>query len=542
MSINPTGYALGGNPLNSAPSLWSDDVEETTQQSENTSTYSDKSINPQGYNLGGAPTNTAPSLWGEDEKTTWTIEAEATVDDTTGTPDVDVTESSDPTTKTKTFSFAFSGLKGADGTNGVGITSIARTGTSGLVDTYTILFTNGQSTTFTVTNGEKGDPGIGIQGDPGNGISDIEKTSTSGLVDTYTISFTDGTSTTFTVTNGAPGHSGSDGVGITSIAKTSTSGLVDTYTITFTNGTTTTFTVTNGTSGTDGVSPEVTIATITGGHRVTITDADHPTGQSFNVMDGTSGADGVTPVISATASVGTGTGTPSVSVTKSGTDAAPSFAFAFDNLKGANGTNGQGVPTGGTAGQVLTKVDGTDYNTQWSTPQSGGGNPIYRASSAATYLSVIYNHINTGSNYFPLSITRIAASKVGFGYGNYVRSAYSYDRDGTALEQYFNSVSVLSFNVTNIQKPWLNGSRYCSRAIGRMQLTSNNITYVYVGQFILFWMSASAIGIVPFGAFWLSNNAMHGECDLYSGIDRFFSVNAADVTDFEGYYTVGERV
>lgn len=42
----------------------------------------------------------------------------------------------------------------------------------------------------------------------------------------------------------------------------------------------------DGQDGTDGVSPEVTIATITGGHRVTITDADHPTGQSFDVMDG----------------------------------------------------------------------------------------------------------------------------------------------------------------------------------------------------------------------------------------------------------------
>jgi hypothetical protein len=37
------------------------------------------------------------------------------------------------------------------------------------------------------------------------------------------------------------------------------------------------------------------------------------------------------------------------------------------------GTSGVGVPTGGTAGQVLSKIDGTDYNTQWVTPASGGG-------------------------------------------------------------------------------------------------------------------------------------------------------------------------
>ena len=40
-----------------------------------------------------------------------------------------------------------------------------------------------------------------------------------------------------------------------------------------------------GQPGDDGVSPAVTVTTIPGGHRVTITDSDHPTGQSFDVMD-----------------------------------------------------------------------------------------------------------------------------------------------------------------------------------------------------------------------------------------------------------------
>ena len=44
-----------------------------------------------------------------------------------------------------------------------------------------------------------------------------------------------------------------------------------------------------GATGADGYSPEVTITTITGGHRVTITDADHPSGQSFDVLDGAPG-------------------------------------------------------------------------------------------------------------------------------------------------------------------------------------------------------------------------------------------------------------
>lgn len=92
---------------------------------------------------------------------------------------------------------------------------------------------------------------IFVAGEDGRGIESIVKTSTSGLVDTYTITYTDATTSTFNVTNGAQGAQGADGVGITSIDKTSTSGLVDTYTITMSNGTTSTFEVTNGMDGVD---------------------------------------------------------------------------------------------------------------------------------------------------------------------------------------------------------------------------------------------------------------------------------------------------
>lgn len=92
------------------------------------------------------------------------------------------------------------GDKGDRGATGNGIVSIVKTGTSGLVDTYTITFTDGTTETFTVTNGDKGDKGD--TGDTGNGIASITKTATVGKVDTYTITYTDGTTTTFDVTNG----------------------------------------------------------------------------------------------------------------------------------------------------------------------------------------------------------------------------------------------------------------------------------------------------------------------------------------------------
>lgn len=149
------------------------------------------------------------------------------------------------------------------GKDGRGIVSIIKTSTIGLVDTYTITYTDNTTSTFNVTNGKDGingqDGKDGADGQDGVGIASITKTGTQGLVDTYTITMTNGTTYAYQVTNGkdgengrdgADGQDGTDGVGIVSITKTSTSGLVDTYTILLTNGTTTTFTVTNGSDAT----------------------------------------------------------------------------------------------------------------------------------------------------------------------------------------------------------------------------------------------------------------------------------------------------
>lgn len=65
---------------------------------------------------------------------------------------------------------------------------------------------------------------------------------------------------------------------------------------------------TPGTDGTDGVSPGVTISAITGGHRVTITDKDHPSGQSFDVMDGSGAGDMQKSVYDANSTVSTAGG------------------------------------------------------------------------------------------------------------------------------------------------------------------------------------------------------------------------------------------
>ena len=89
-----------------------------------------------------------------------------------------------------------------------------------------------------------------------------------------------------------------------------------------------------GPAGADGISPTITVTDITGGHRVTITDADGP--HSFDVMDG------------------------------------------------------EGIPAGGTTGQVLVKLSDADYSTAWSdkTPvvDVSGTTPVITALPGIRYV------------------------------------------------------------------------------------------------------------------------------------------------------------
>ena len=131
----------------------------------------------------------------------------------------------------------------------------------------------------------------GPPGNTGNGISSIALLQTVGLDKTYRITMTDETHYDFTVT---------DGNGISGVTFNP-----ETYTLTLTFDDGTSYTTGSlrgapGAPGNDGISPAVTITTITGGHRVTITDRDHPQGQTFDVMDG---AGNVTSVAGKTGAV-----------------------------------------------------------------------------------------------------------------------------------------------------------------------------------------------------------------------------------------------
>lgn len=105
---------------------------------------------------------------------------------------------------------------------------------------FKFVFADGTSVTtpsVTLPRGAKGDTGAtGATGATGNGIASITKTGTSGLIDTYTILYTNGSTQTFTVTNGAQGEAGqdgTDGVGVSNMTIASNTGVV---TVTYTDG------------------------------------------------------------------------------------------------------------------------------------------------------------------------------------------------------------------------------------------------------------------------------------------------------------------
>lgn len=312
------------------------------------------------------------------------------------------------------------GQNGQDGADGNGISSIDYKSTDAQGNyIYTVSYTDGQSDDITIPKGADGAGIASIVKDntpPNYGynkttvwcnVRDYHGTADQGtLVDNksitvylstnYIVTYTDGTTQTITINNG-------DALVITNyrknilidgviceqldISKTIPGGATTfIYRINIPHGTDGT-NGTNGTDGTDGVSPEVTITSITGGHAVTITDADHPSGQTFNVMDGvdgtngtngtdgTDGTDGVSPEVTITSI----TGGHAITITDADHPSGQTFnvmdgqdgATGATGATGPQGPAGPGVPPGGVDGQVLTKDGSTNYVTRWETPSGG---------------------------------------------------------------------------------------------------------------------------------------------------------------------------
>jgi hypothetical protein len=80
--------------------------------------------------------------------------------------------------------------------------------------------------------------------------------------------------------------------------------------------------------------------------------------------------------------------------TSSATDVIQVIEAGPQGPAGSNGANGQGVPVGGTTGQVLRKASGTNYDTEWAAAASGSGS-VTSVALAGTGLSISGSPITT---------------------------------------------------------------------------------------------------------------------------------------------------
>lgn len=179
----------------------------------------------------------------------------------------------------------------------------------------------------------------GPQGNPGTAATIAAGTTTTGAAGTSAAVVNSGTSSAavfnFTIpkgdtgATGPTGSTGSPGAAATVAAGTTTTGAAGTSASVINSGTSSAavfnFTIPRGDVGATGA-----------------------TGSAATVAAGTT----------TTGAAGT-----SASVTNSGTSSAAVFNFTIP--RGDTGATGAGVPVGGTAGQALTKIDSTNYNTQW---------------------------------------------------------------------------------------------------------------------------------------------------------------------------------
>ena len=109
---------------------------------------------------------------------------------------------------------------------------------------------------------------------------------------------------------------------------------------------------------------------------------------------------GVTSVTGTTPLSSTGGATPNLSISQANSTTNGYLSSTDWNTFNGKPAAGSGLPTGGTAGQVLSKVDATDYNTQWIDNFSTALKIQVKNATGVTITkgSVVYASGGTGAN------------------------------------------------------------------------------------------------------------------------------------------------
>ena len=273
-----------------------------------------------------------------------------------------------------------SGTTGATGSGTTGATGLGFTGPTGTPGASGQTGPTGSG--FTGASGTTGPTGSGFTGASGTtGWTGSGFTGTTGASGTTGATGTTGwTGSGFTGYSGASGSTGASGqTGPTGSGFTGATGASGTTGATGTTGWTGSgFTGATGQTGSTGSG---------------FTGASGTTGWTGSGFTGATGASGITGSSGATGSTGPGyTGTTGASgiTGASGTTGASGHTgwtgAGFTGASGTTGWTGVGVPAGGTANQVLAKINATDYNTEWVTPSGGGGTTLPNPTASNQYL------------------------------------------------------------------------------------------------------------------------------------------------------------
>ena len=199
-----------------------------------------------------------------------------------------------------------------------------------------------------------------------------------------------------------------------------------------------------------------------------------------------------------------------------------------DGTDGTDGTDGNGVVIGGTTGQVLAKIDATDYNTEWVDSSGGGETQIYQkiynldSSNVLNWMSGAATVNNTEMHHYSTN-TGIALSSSILGYTSANESQRPF-----GMAKYAQTIDSLTF-FAGISKPnnFVKAALVKTRYINSDLATVDYRTILWSGDVTI---STAGYFNVAAGSFTVTSLADGDIIFLYLGSDTLSDVFPIIVT------------